>query len=119
VEFGCLPLSQDCHAEGRGATLKPPHTVEVEAAFVPLAARTALINAADGWAVLLAQVSGAVVVQDFGGEASGLLQGGSDDHDRAALLYMRGIEFLFADVIWLFAGEAAHFGFFEGTASAK
>ena len=92
---------------------------EVEAAFGPLAARSALINPADGGAVLLAQVSGAVVVQNFGREASGRLHGGSDDHHRAALLYMRSIEFLFADVIWLFAGEAAHFGFFEGTASAE
>jgi len=73
----------------------------------------ALVNAADSGAVFVSRGSGAVVVQDCGGAAGGLLCRCSDDHHRAALFYMIGVKFLFADVIWLFAGKVAHFGLFE------
>src|SRR5580704_8938761 len=48
-----------------------------------------------------------------------LLCGGSDNDYRAAPFDVIRVKFLFADVVWLFAGKIARFPFFEKAAGAE
>ena len=71
-----------------------------------------LFNPTNSGAILVSRSSGTVVMQDCGGAISGLFRGCVYNYYRAALLYMISVKFLFADIVWLFAGKITHFTFF-------
>jgi hypothetical protein len=82
-------------------------TFQLRSVVAPTGAKITLINAADSGTIFVSRGVGTVVAQYCGGAAGGLLRRCSGHHHGAALLYMGGIKFLFADVIWLFARKVA------------
>src|SRR3984957_11534188 len=62
-------------------------------------------------AIFLAWSACAVVVENCGGTIRGGFGGRAHDDDRAALLDVRGVKFLVADVIGLGGGIGADYGF--------
>jgi hypothetical protein len=80
---------------------------------------TGLAHATDGGAVFVSWGPGAVFVQYRSGAIGNLLCGGSDDYYRAALFDVIGVKFLFANVVWLFAGKVANFPVFEMAAGTE
>src|ERR1700693_736940 len=60
-----------------------------------------------------------MIAQDRNCAIGRLLCGGSDNYYSAALFDVIGVKFLFADVVWLFAGKVARFAFFERAAGTE
>lgn len=81
--------------------------------------RASLVNAADSGRVFVTWGSRAVIVQDCCGTVCDWLARGSHDHHGGALLYVGGVIFLVADVVWLLAGKIADFGLRESATGAE
>lgn len=56
-----------------------------------------------------------MAVENFRRAVGNLLRRAANDHHRAALLHVRGVKLLFANIIWLLAGRVADVSVFKRT----